>query len=491
MKKALKIVGIIAGVVLFLIIAASIAVMVIVDKAFIEKSMKEALHRHVVIGDIDVSVFSVVSGIEVKNVTVSNYKTDAQMKALEGKAVPQNDMFASMESFRFKVQFLPLLKRKFVLRELTLNGPVVNIVKSESGRFNFSDLTAPKKMTPEEKADLERQKKEEAVDKKNEFTAADLPVEITVGKVGIERGLVNFRDLSLKQAFQIYGLRALLHDIRINPKSLNSENSVGITVYTGIKTMGEIRSGTVKSFDITFDVHGTVKPFDPSSGKVDPEVSLDMGSPNGYFTGLQIFDRITENEQINKYVGRHLEFLKGKTEWKGSKAAYVKAYYKRGGARISDGRINAKEVIILFEGSTNINTKALDMKVDLVLSDSRKGAIRTGIRRNIESGLKRLGVDKYVKADNITDAAMRPLLNERGQVYMRFAATGTTDNPSVKLLHPQLGSIDDVIKGAGSEVTNALKKEAEDRAKQALDKAAKEAENRAKRGAQKLLKRLF
>lgn len=491
MKKAVKILGGIIGFIILLIIIASVAIMMIVDKELVETQMEKALHRHVVIEDISVSIFSVISGIEVKNVSISNYKSDAQLKALEGKAVPKGDLFASLESFRFKVQFIPLLKRKFVLKELTLNGPVINIVKSAGGQFNFSDLTRPKKLSPEEKAEREAEKKEEATKEKKEFTAADLPVEITVGKVGIERGLVNYRDQKLNQSFQVYGLRALVHDIHINPKSLKEANSLGVTIYTGLKSVGETKSGAVKSFDITFDVHGTVKPFNAANGKVDPEVSLKMGSPNGYFTGLQIFDRITENDQLNKYMGKHLDFLKGKTEWKGSEAAYVSAHYKGGAVRLSDGRINAKEVIILFEGSTNINTKAIGLKIDLELSDSRKGAIQTGIRRNIESGLKKLGVDKYVKAENITESAMRPLLNERGEVYLRFAASGTTSEPKVRLVYPTVGTIDDVIKGAGGEVTKALQQEAENRAKRAVDKAAQEAGNRAKRGAQRLLRKLF
>jgi len=491
MKKALKILGGTVGFILLLVIASSVAVYFIVDKAFIEEQMKKALNRHVVIEDISVSIFSVISGIEVKNVTISNFKTETQLKTLEGKEVPKNDIFVSLEAFRFKVQFLPLLQKKFVLKELVLYAPNINVVKSTAGRFNFDDLTQPKKLTAEEKADLEKEKQKEKEGPKKEFTAADLPVEITVGRVGVELGLLNYRDGALNQSFQVYGLNALVHDIEINPRALDKENSLKVTVNMGLKTVGQLTSGSVKSFDITFDINGTVKPFNPKNGKIDPEVSLKAGSPNGYFTGLQIFDKVSSNETLNKYLGRHLDFLKGKTEWKGSDAAYVGVFYKGGTAKLSDGRINAKEVLILFDGTTNINTKAVNMKMDLSLSESRNGAIRNGIRGNIDSGLEKLGINKYVKADDLTDAAMRPLLNDKGRVFMKFAVTGTTNNPAVKLVHPQLGSIDNVIKGAGDVVAKALQKEAENRAKRAAEKVSKEAEERAKRGIQKKLKRLF
>ncbi|HPO45668.1 MAG TPA: hypothetical protein PK875_07715, partial [Spirochaetota bacterium] len=66
MKKVFKWLGIALGAVFFLIIAASVAVMLIVDKDMIDQQMENALNRQVSIGSIDVSVFSVVSGIQEK-----------------------------------------------------------------------------------------------------------------------------------------------------------------------------------------------------------------------------------------------------------------------------------------------------------------------------------------------------------------------------------------------------------------------------------------
>ncbi|HQL82766.1 MAG TPA: AsmA family protein, partial [Spirochaetota bacterium] len=161
-KTILKILGGIVAFIFVLIIAASIAIMFIVNKGMIEEQMKKALNRHVQIEDISVGIFSIVSGIEVNKVTISNFKTENQLKALEGKPVPAGDVFVRMESLRLKLKFLPLLKKQFMLKELVLYAPTVNISRSKAGVFNFDDLTRPKKLTKEEQAEIEKEKAEEA-----------------------------------------------------------------------------------------------------------------------------------------------------------------------------------------------------------------------------------------------------------------------------------------------------------------------------------------
>ena len=79
LKKILIAIGSLIAAILILIIAAGIIIMLKVDKAFIESQMSKALNRQVYIEKIDVSIFSIVSGIEIKNVAISNFKTPQQL----------------------------------------------------------------------------------------------------------------------------------------------------------------------------------------------------------------------------------------------------------------------------------------------------------------------------------------------------------------------------------------------------------------------------
>jgi len=133
MKKVLWALGAIVALIVVLVVAAGVIVYMTVTKDFVASKMSAALNRHVTIESIDVNLFSVVSGIEVKNVAISNFKTPDQLAALAGKPVPAGDLFAGVESFRFKLKFLPLLKRQVELDELTLTSPVINLSKNRQG----------------------------------------------------------------------------------------------------------------------------------------------------------------------------------------------------------------------------------------------------------------------------------------------------------------------------------------------------------------------
>ena len=133
MKKALWALGAVIAIVIVLVVVAGVIVYMTVTKDFIASKMSAALNRHVTIESIDVSLFSVVSGIEVKNLAVSNFKTPKKLAALAGKPVPADDLFAGMEALRFKMKFLPLLQRQVELKELTLISPVVNLSKNRQG----------------------------------------------------------------------------------------------------------------------------------------------------------------------------------------------------------------------------------------------------------------------------------------------------------------------------------------------------------------------
>jgi hypothetical protein len=463
-KTILKVLGGLVALILVLIIAASIAIMVIVNKGMIEDQMKKALNRHVQIEDVSVGIFSIVSGIKVEKVTISNFKTAQQLEALKGKPVPAGDVFINTESLRLKLKFLPLLKKQFELKEFMLYSPTVNVSKSAAGVYNFDDLTRPKKLTKEEQAELDKEKAEEAKEPNKPFTADDIPVAISVGKVGLKDGTVNYYDGALGQRFQLYKMTAMVYDIVIDPKALEKKDNAKIKLFLGIKNVGPVRSGSVDSFDITVDVKGDVKPFDLKTRMLEPEISLHAGSPEGMVTGLQIFNSIAGNNVLGKYLGNQLNFLKGKQSWKGSKKAYVDVWYKAGLAKLTNGNLKLPECNLLFDGAYYTRSKGLNVNLELEMNESRTGAVKVGLRKQIESGLKKLGATKYATPEKIVDSALKPLLNKNGMVYMKFAVTGTTGAPNVRLAHPALGSLDDIIKQVAGDVIKGAAKEAASKA---------------------------
>lgn len=479
MKKIMKWAAIVTGGLIAVIIAAGIILMLIVSKDMIAEQMKKALNRHVTIEAIDVDIVSILSGIEVKGVAISNFKTPKQLEALKGKPVDKNDLFAGLDSFTFKLKFLPLLQGRFELRELLLSGPTVNIIRYKSGAFNFSDMMKP---APKEKA-VEEPVKEEPP---KPLTADALPVGIAIGRVGMEKGTVTVIDHATGQKLKLYNLNTLIEDIRIDPKDLAKNNLAKVKVDIGIKTIGNITSGSVESFDIGLSASGTVKPFDLKTRVLNPEIALKAGSPYGTMTGLQIFDALKSNETIANYAGK-LDFLKDSIQWKNG---FVDIWYKGGLLKLTNAKINTDDYASTFKADIHLNTKAVNSDIDMTLNDKHNTSIHRGIEKNASKLIKG-DVAKYLKPQTVADKAMTYLTNKDGKVFLQLAVTGTMNQPKTRLIAPKLPSLTDIVKDLAGDVADVAKEKAKEKAKKEATKAAEKGAQKAEDKAREKLKKLF
>lgn len=458
LKKILITIGSLLAAILILIIATGIIIMLKVDKAFIQTQMSKVLNRQVYIEKIDVSIFSIVSGIEIKNVVISNFKTPQQLAALAGKPVAAGDIFTGMEALRFKVRFLPLLHKQIDLKELVLYSPMINLTRNKQGVLNCDDLIKSQKQNPADKTDLEKKKDAEVKKQGKPLTADDIPVAITVGEIGIRNGTINYYDGEFDQKFQIYKLTTLAYDITIDPKDLGKKDEIKLKMGMGIKTVGSMKTGSVQSFDVIIDATGKVIPFDVKTRQLEPEVIVHVGFPDGQITGLQIFNAVANIPLLGDYLGEYISFLKGKQEWKDSKASGVDLRYKAGRAQLSNGKLNLKEANLLFDGTVNTESNALDMNLDMVMNKEINDGVKKGLAQKIEAGIKNPEVKKYVDSNKLAYAAMQPLLNKDGMIDLKFKVGGTTKKPDVKLMQPQLDSLSSVIKKSGGSIATEAAK---------------------------------
>jgi len=487
-RRLIRIGAILAALVIVLVIGASIAVIMIVDKPFIEGQMSKALHRQVSIGDVNVSVFSVLSGIEVKNTAISNYKADADLKKLQGTPVAADDRFVMLDSFRFKIAFGPLLEKRIVLKELVFDGLTANVVRYKSGRFNFSDLTESKPKTAEEKAaekkKLEDEKKAAAnATPSKPLSADDIPVEISIGLVGLEKGTVNFTDVETGQKVAIYGLTAKVYDIAIDPKNLAKDDIVKVRLALGIKTIGQVKEGSVKSFDILLSADGNVIPFDKSTRLLNPEIALRAGSSKGMLTGLQIFDKMKSVSALEKYTGK-FDFLKDSITWK---KAFVSIWYKNNLVKLSEGKIDTDDYAATFDAQINTVSMAIKSEIDFSLSKKHTDGVKSRVRKNIDKLI--VGkAKKVVNADKITETAMKPLVNSDGSIYLKYAVKGTVSRPDVDMIAPKLGDLKDIVKEAAGDIFNEAKDKAIEKGKEKVAEKADEAKQKGTSKAKKFLK---
>ena len=457
MKGLFKWAGILLGVLVLLVIAASIVVMFLVDKEMIAGQMESALNRHVTIDGVDIGLFSVVSGVEVTGVKISNYKTPDQLEALKGEPVPENDLFAGLKSLSLKLRFLPLLSGSLQVGEFVIYEPVIHVVKYKNGTFNFSDLLQP-----------EGEEKKEEEKSSGPFSADDLPLSITLGKVGLEKGTVTYLDKKMNQTLQIYDFTLLAHSVDIDPSNLEARNQVKVLFELGVKPKDRLKSGAVKFFDIGLTAEGLVKPFDVKTRKLDPEVLLEVGSPNGTLSGVKILESIQSVKALEQYTGKP-SFLRDEVTWD---KANMDVWYKAGNAKVSTGKIAAEDYNLDFSGSTNIDTKAIHLDLGMELGEEQTQALRDSIDKRMQKELKG-DVAKYVSSEQLTDLVMKHLTNEDGKVYLKYNVAGTTTSPKPTLVEPTVPPLQSLMKEMGADVGNIAKEAAKKEAEKAIDDATK------------------
>ena len=438
-KKLLIAIGAIIAVIVVLVIVAGIFVYTKVNKEFIASQMAKTLNRQVYIEEIDVSIFSVLSGIEIKKVVISNFKTLRELESLQGKPVAAGDVFAGMESLRFKVKIMPLFKKQLDLKELVLYSPVINLSKNKQGVLNINDL-------------IKSKKQKELQEPAKPLTADEIPVDIVVGEIGMKNGTINYYDGEHDQKFQIYKLTTVAHDINIAPKELEKKNEVKLIFGMGIKTVGMMKTGSVRSFDITIDATGKMIPFDVRTRLLEPEVIIHIAVPDGEITGLQIFKSIAAIPILGDYLGEYISFLKDKQQWKDSSKTGMDIRYKAEKVEITNGKLDLNQAMIIFDGATNIKTKTVDMNLDMVMNKDINKPVQASLAKNIDSLIKSPDVKKYADSNKLAEAAMQPLLNKDGLIYLKTKVGGTMQKPDVKLTQPQLNTLGEVVKSAAGSV---------------------------------------
>jgi uncharacterized protein involved in outer membrane biogenesis len=481
-RKTGLVAGAVIGVILVLFVATWIVLVLAVDREFIQQQMADALNRRVSIESIDVSVFSVLSGIEVKNVRVSNYTPVEKRKELTGKPIEDGELFARLERLIFTIRFIPLLSGDLDLRELVLHGPEVYLVRSKSGALNIDDLLTSEKKEPS--AEVEEEKEESAP-----LKADDIPVSLSLGKLGMEDGDVFFTDRGSGRTLHFYSVELLVRDLEVDPENLEKKNRLRLQGKTGIKTKGSAGHGGVESFDLFLSLDGSVVPFDLESRELNPAVHLEITSNRGRVTGLEIYNRIGSVQALERFTGK-LEFLRGDLTWKD---AGIIIDYKGGTARLKKGAIRTDNGKISLQGETNIYTREIDISLDLLVAEKHRDRLEKGLEKNISKVLAG-DAKKFLKAEDIAKGGMDYLENEKGELLLGFRAVNTWNKPRVRLVRPKLPTLEDMVTEALKDAGKAVKDKAEERireeVKEGKDKVEKEVKKKAGKKANKVKKSL-
>jgi AsmA protein len=141
MKRILKILGIVIGILIVIAIAIPFLIDANTFRPKLESELTDALGRQVKVGNLSLSLFS--GSVSADNISIADDPAFSK------------SAFVQAKSLNVGVEMMPLIFSKTLnVTELTLKQPEINLVKSESGeKWNFSSLggnnaSAPKPAAP-------------------------------------------------------------------------------------------------------------------------------------------------------------------------------------------------------------------------------------------------------------------------------------------------------------------------------------------------------
>jgi len=131
--------GIVASIVVVLLVAAVLIVPHLIDinqyHGQIQAQLQKRLGRQVTLGNMGLSLFP--PSFNVENVTIAE---DARFAS--------SHPFATADKLAVSVEFWPLLRKEIEVKSLTLDRPLIELVRNGDGTWNFATLGQQAKPAP-------------------------------------------------------------------------------------------------------------------------------------------------------------------------------------------------------------------------------------------------------------------------------------------------------------------------------------------------------
>ena len=181
MKRAIKIVAILLGIVILGVVLLAIAVPLLIDPNDYKDELVQAVKEHTgrelkVEGDIDLSIFPWL-GVEMEQVSFANAPGFGQ------------EPFAQVASAGVKIKVLPLLSREVVVDTIHMDGLRLNLVTDRTGKTNWDDLMASDTSASQ-----------------GGSSGAGIAA-LTVGGINIRDGEISWRDDKERRRYALHKLR--------------------------------------------------------------------------------------------------------------------------------------------------------------------------------------------------------------------------------------------------------------------------------------------
>jgi len=445
----------------------------VLNENFLVQQIESNLNVRAEIKKLNISLFSVMSSVELEGVSLGARDALANSGAELSQRTPMKNAVLSVNKIDLKFSLIHLLAKRFELNRFLLIGPVVSLTLHEDGTNSLTPLfkkplIVAGKPNPAltEKAEPETKDKKTKDEPEKPFSVKDLPISASLKQIGIKDGSVAVVMAKTGQLIRIGGLSAMVDSIDIDPADLVKHNSVQISFDADVVVVSAKKT---EAAGLLMRSGGLVTPFDAKTGYVTQTVEYNLVlKKDSFITGLAAFDQLAGELPVLNKAG----FSWGKLA---DRAALV---------RDVNVRISYSHGLVTFLDDVVFPTQNYDLhlKKGSWMNATTNGHNFNASVRASESESKDVlarfdqGIAKKAKGQNVEQLRNRILgkLVVDGRVELPFQSAGNIAHPDVKLL-AELPSVTDILAGSAKDalkdkINQRLPPGARDKAKDVMNK---------------------
>ena len=256
MKRALKILGVVIGLIIVVLVALPFLINVNAFRPRIESDLSNALGREVKVGNLSLSLLS--GSVAAEELSIADDPAFSKAPFVQAKAL------------KVGVEMMPLIFSKQVhVTNLTLEQPQIALIKTSSGKWNFSSLgknahapgaqsSSPE--TPPAKAP-EAAKKPAQAPSKGPNSGEPLEQNLSVGKLNVNDGRVSIGDANSTVKPRVYD------KVNVTVTNFSMDSQFPFTLTANLPGGGDLKlDGTA----------GPVNPDDAASTPVQAKLKINQ-----------------------------------------------------------------------------------------------------------------------------------------------------------------------------------------------------------------------
>jgi hypothetical protein len=425
MKKWLK--RLIIGLVLIACVLAFSAKLLL-TKEFLVEEVEDSINSRVQIGSFDVSFLSLPVKITLKDVILAERDNNVVRKVAYSERTPLTQGALECKEVSFDVSLWELFSREIYVDRFVLDGLHARVKLHDDGTNSLDQLfeNAQKEETLEDAPkSFNAREKDEFVTQLKSISINNVSFDVLVEKTGV---LLQGTDCSVQ-----------IEDIKVNPNALEQVNQAKLELVANLQIF-DSASKTIKYGDVGVSGNAEVQLFDPLTGDIDPDVTLDLNISDSSYLTTQVpyIQKVWDFGAKLKKYGVNLGALPKKAKF--GRSRKIAGSYKR-------GRVDVEKdlSVVIHDWEVAVNEKSwLDSgseKHEFFIDLSASQNLSESLVAHVDSLLK--NVPKEVRGGLANSIKQEWLVN--GKLTLKLHTQGALSKPKIKML-TKLPDVDDMIK---------------------------------------------